>query len=655
MPLNWSDKENKSWWGKWKSWRDETQKKLDEKVVDLKAEAANKATTSKDSIDHYLPEVTVEDKTAQVTEVITHQSSNEKLKGLFNQITGNNQNNFNMKAEEITNQVNKFLELDKINGFPNEEIREGVQKVISGNIAVLAIKYRNYYNQWIKNSEIAKTIENFADLDMGSNQADNQSETYDQVELDTIKEQDVWSDRVKSPSVHSEAFNNYAVEETEIIKEKPKSTFSSWIDAIKARREDTNVVGSQPNVQTKPQSIILETSDLINEPYKVSTIDPNQAPDLLKQAQEVRADAKEVRATLDELIDKSNKLDDSNLMSAVKESFDDSSQAWASVSNKPELPEIKVDRSSSNNSLDHYFPETKLDKGKSIDMTNLSQSEIDRRVSNVIINEDKLPEIKVDNGSLEEYFPQPDITETDVKIGFDTMFKDIKSNRLEYGTPKIGQVGLGTSTPIQETPKVLSPLKTKPSITNLFDDTADLFDVEDDNIIETTPAVEEILETHDNNDITQTTPAPTNTPEVVTEELPVQSPQASTSSDVILKLQPDSDADSINQEIINNLSQDKLWNNIDTNIINNKQISINFHELFPKAESVYFMAEGGEYSIFDFKKIPSLSNPTQTFKWRDHPVNSDVIPPNCALQQIFVKDIEGRFHSIYKNEFYYNE
>jgi hypothetical protein len=120
---------------------------LDEKVVDLKAEAANKATTSKDSIDHYLPEVTVEDKTAQVTEVITHQSSNEKLKGLFNQITGNNQNNFNMKAEEITNQVNKFLELDKINGFPNEEIREGVQKVISGNIAVLAIKYRNYYNQ----------------------------------------------------------------------------------------------------------------------------------------------------------------------------------------------------------------------------------------------------------------------------------------------------------------------------------------------------------------------------------------------------------------------------------------------------------------------------------------------------------------------------
>jgi hypothetical protein len=318
-------------------------------------------------MDHYFPEQPVGVVPAQISE-------QDKFNGLFQQITGNNQNNFNLKAEEVTAQVNRFLELDKTNGFPNEDIRDGLQKVISGNIAVLAIKYRNYYNQWLQdNSEINKTINKFADLDTASNQADHQSETYDQIELETIKEQDVWSDKVKSPSVHSEAFNSYAVEETEIVKDKPTV---SWLDQIKARRDNTNVVGSPPNIQgNKPQSYILETNYFTSEPYKVSKIDENQAQQLLEQAKDLRKGAKEVSATISELVDKSNKLDDTELMSAVKETFE-------GVSNK-ELPEIQINTSgsSSNNSMDHYFPESKLDKGKNIDISNLSPSEIERRAS----------------------------------------------------------------------------------------------------------------------------------------------------------------------------------------------------------------------------------------------------------------------------------
>jgi len=41
-------------------------------------------------------------------------------------------------------------------------------------------------------------------------------------------------------------------------------------------------------------------------------------------------------------------------------------------------------------------------------------------------------------------------------------------------SPKTSQLGLGNT----ESPKLLSPLKTKPSVSNLFDDTADLFDIE---------------------------------------------------------------------------------------------------------------------------------------------------------------------------------
>jgi hypothetical protein len=61
------------------------------------------------------------------------------------------------------------------------------------------------------------------------------------------------------------------------------------------------------------------------------------------------------------------------------------------------------------------------------------------------------------------------------KSTFNNLFDQIKSRRLET-SPKISQVGLGTS----ESPQLLSPLKTKTSITNLFDDTSALFDDIDD-------------------------------------------------------------------------------------------------------------------------------------------------------------------------------
>jgi len=76
----------------------------------------------------------------------------------------------------------------------------------------------------------------------------------------------------------------------------------------------------------------------------------------------------------------------------------------------------------------------------------------------------------------------PDITETEVKSGFTNLFENIKSKFDSSGSasPKITPVGLGSSTPGHDSPQLLSPLKSKPSISNLFDDTEALFDDDSD-------------------------------------------------------------------------------------------------------------------------------------------------------------------------------
>jgi hypothetical protein len=622
LDIVYGPKENKSWWGKWKSWRDGTQKKLDEKVVDLKAEAANKATSSKDSIDHYFPEINVEDKTGKVTEL---------ERKLLKQLTGENANKFEIETNTLVAQMNHFLVLNKTDIFPNQELKNTLYEVIKNKLVALSLTNKLLYDQWIsKNSVIADKIDRFFDLENDNTQLEEtevKSETYGQVELETIQEQDVWSDKVKSPSVKSEAFNNYAVEETEQIVDKPKPTFTNWLDAIRARRDDTNVIDSHPVIKktNKPESIILETKDLTSKPYEVSTINQDQAQELLQQAKDVRKEVSEVSNTLSELIDKSNKLDDSELMSAVKKTFNEDLQMKVETSNKPELPEIKVDKadtgSSSNNSLDHYFPETKLDKGKSIDMTNLSQSEIDRRATTSDV--------------------EADVTETpgeEAKSLFGSIIDKIKSQRLEYGTPKISQVGLGTS----DSPQLLSPLKTKPSITNLFDDTADLFDID-----------------NDIND-PQSTPVPTNTPEITTEELPEQIDISQNTTNV-----PTSS--NINQDNIDNyqmhdrdIINEEIWNKVETKVLDNGKVKFNFYDLKNQVTEISFCSNFKEVNDFyvDKSLFKHSSKAIHSKNWESIDISNIFNPMKDSfgnviphyLNEIYVRDVNNNYHLIYRKD-----
>jgi len=75
---------------------------------------------------------------------------------------------------------------------------------------------------------------------------------------------------------------------------------------------------------------------------------------------------------------------------------------------------------------------------------------------------------------MNQYFTEPVITQQDIKSRFNNLFNQITQRRDESnvtGSPNISQLGLS--------PK-LSPLNTKPSISNLFDDTTALFEDDDE-------------------------------------------------------------------------------------------------------------------------------------------------------------------------------
>jgi hypothetical protein len=180
-------------------------------------------------------------------------------------------------------------------------------------------------------------------------------------------------------------------EQTELESQevKPKYTFANLLDSIRARRDDSHVVGSPSN--------------------KISN-----------------------------LVDNADKLDDTELLEAVKGRL-------------------------------------KENVGLKLDITDVKPQ----------VSPQDLPKIEVDssNSSMEQYFPKPVVGSEDVKSRFSNLFGQINNRRNDsdvVGSPNISQIGL------QPSSSRLSPLNTKPSISNLLEDTQALFDDDDDDLITST-------------------------------------------------------------------------------------------------------------------------------------------------------------------------
>jgi len=138
---------------------------------------------------------------------------------------------------------------------------------------------------------------------------------------------------------------------------------------------------------------------------------------------------------LSSLVDNADNLDDKDLMNSVKETFKEE------VGLKVDTSDVNIHRSSQD------LPDINIDSNSSSDK------------------------------SINQFFSKPDVGAEEVKSRFSNLFGQITQNRRDSTSPQISQIGLQPGSPN------LSPLNTKPSISNLLDDTAALFDDYDEDVV----------------------------------------------------------------------------------------------------------------------------------------------------------------------------
>lgn len=222
----------------------------------------------------------------------------------------------------------------------------------------------------------------------------------------------------------SPAFNSYAMEDTQPIMEQsvinetvinkpleqPSNGISSLLEAIRKRRKDSHIIDDS----NKEVKIIQES---------------------VTRTLEGKADITEVSTSV-------NNTTESMLQPFIKE-----------LSNTP-------------------IQKTKSGMLELLDEIN-SNKEIKAELPQIKVDEET-QSLDSSNSSMNQLFPEPKVTETEVKSGFNTLFDQIRSSPKESGTPNITQIGLNPGTP-QLSSQPLSPLRAKPSLGDLFEDTANLF------------------------------------------------------------------------------------------------------------------------------------------------------------------------------------
>jgi hypothetical protein len=286
---------------------------------------------------------------------------------LEHQTTGSTPNHIN-----IINEISTFIDYNERSAFPKTAAQITLYNIIRARLLKLSQVNENLYNNLIQDDIINNKIEKFLNLEDEILRDDLLSPKYNEVQLNTIQEQEVWSDKANSPSSQDKVLLPLKIEQTlETQPVKNKSLLEEFIQEVWKDEEP----------------IIIEENNVVN----TQTVNTQ--------------------------------------------------------------PEIKIEADNSpNSSLEHYFPEQ---KDKSIEV-NKTEEFIQGSSKDISINENN------------------------IKPKFNNIFDAIKARRDDTNvitTPKITQVGLQ---PTIDKNVSSTLLLNKPSISNLFDDTNNLFDDLDD-------------------------------------------------------------------------------------------------------------------------------------------------------------------------------
>jgi hypothetical protein len=184
----------------------------------------------------------------------------ETMKGLQH-ITGDT-DKFDTEADAILKEINSFNIRQETKTFPHEQIQEGLYTLLRERLHKLASANPEQYQRLIKSDYLNDLLNKFVDLESSVfRKIDDspKSTSYNEVELSTIQEQDVWSDKANTPEqmLSPHIFAQTAIdsiEKPEVVKDiinkdnmqepiTPLETLKNYWDGFKKSNTDEGIAG----------------------------------------------------------------------------------------------------------------------------------------------------------------------------------------------------------------------------------------------------------------------------------------------------------------------------------------------------------------------------------------------------------------------------
>ena len=434
------DLENIQWW-RWKNIRDRVNiwKRKDEsnpetlfdsgKITDI--ELIDRLNKLKDS--NNTPEINDLSKTEDTGRLYPNNPTNE----LLEQLSGEREVLFNNESNVLISQISNFLDHHDENNFPNNELKQGIYNTLRTKLLGLSLISKSLYNNLLEDENINNEINRFIDIEnLIIPGDDHDSNTYQEVALASIKEQEEWSNsgsRDSSPKINEleENINLNTPNNNPIKYLTPKNVlnnliryteteYDSFTELNKEFDNENIASSSKVKLDAKPSSnlldevkarSILSKTDLHPEIKEI--LEENKRENLKKFDEQYKEEINIIKTKLEPVINKvENEIEDkTSLLTSIKDfSLDKLNNLKNLITPKIETKPLEEEESSSSsehssdNALDLYFPKKTVEEDiidQSINVLSKEIPEIDIKWKE-INSRGKFTEINSPNISINE-------------------------------------------------------------------------------------------------------------------------------------------------------------------------------------------------------------------------------------------------------------
>lgn len=478
----------------------------------------------------------------------------QQMTGLRNIIGQDLENETN----SVVNEISQFMNYHDKASFPKDAaVSAGIYKLLKDRLQKLMDKNTLFWGEISDDDKVMEKLNRFEDLE---------SQFITPHNSPVVENNNLDSNNQNNNNNTQNILDNQSDTYEEVAVANIESRMA-WSDRAtpSVHSQEINSQLATPSVQSEeispdqPVTSNIEQTELESQEVTLQTVQPKSTFGNLFDSIRKRRDDSHVIGSpsnkISNLIDNADNLDDTELLQAVKGTLKE---------------QVGL----------------KLDITKSPDKT----SPVD------------LPKIDIDssNSSMEQYFPKPDVTPQDASSSFTNLFSQINTRRDDsnvVGSPQIGQLGLQ--------PSRLSPLHTKPSISNLLEDTQALFDDDDDDLITST------------------------VDKGKGKEIPVSEDLSSV---------PINDWDKVETTV--------KYGDSPTDII----VDLKYEDLWTRISSYRFIMNTGQVIDFGYHTYGSLPERSFDLSSRIETDNNSLI----ELKEIIIIDLNNRGNSVWKNSKYSN-